>query len=127
MWTKLDSPNTPRVASRSPARTVVACTALSFLLATHALTSNGDGSDHGWGSNHFVLGGAVRGGRFYGHLPTLAVGGPNDAGEGRWIPTTSVDEYAATLARWFGVATSDLPLVLPNLGRFATQDLGFMA
>ena len=68
----------------------------------------------------------MRGGRFYGRIPTLAVGGPDDAGEGRWIPTTSVDEYAATLARWFGVAESDLPLVLPNLGRFATRDLGFM-
>ncbi len=88
--------------------------------------SNGDGSDHGWGSHHFVLGGAVNGGRFYGEIPTLAVNGPNDAGEGRWIPTTSVDEYSATLARWFGVADSDLPLVLPNLGRFATPDLGFM-
>ena len=88
---------------------------------------NGDGSDHGWGSHHFVLGGAVKGGRIYGQLPTLAVGGPNDAGDGRWIPTTSVDEYSATLARWFGVAQSDLPLVLPNLGRFATPDLGFMA
>jgi uncharacterized protein (DUF1501 family) len=88
--------------------------------------SNGDGSDHGWGSHHFVVGGAVRGGRFYGQIPALALGGPEDAGEGRWIPTTSVDEYAATLARWFGVAESDLPLVLPNLGRFATPDLGFM-
>ncbi len=87
---------------------------------------NGDGSDHGWGGHHFVLGGAVRGGRLYGQMPTLAVNGPNDAGEGRWIPTTAVDEYAATLARWFGVADSDLPLVLPNLGRFATTDLGFM-
>jgi uncharacterized protein (DUF1501 family) len=87
---------------------------------------NGDGSDHGWGSHHFVLGGAVRGGRIYGQVPTLAVGGPNDAGEGRWIPTTSVDEYSATLARWFGVAESDLPLVLPNLGRFASPDLGFL-
>ena len=87
---------------------------------------NGDGSDHGWGSHHIVLGGAVRGGRLYGQIPTLAVDGPDDAGDGRWIPTTSVDEYAATLARWFGVASSDLPLVLPNLGRFATTDLGFM-
>ncbi|HEX6864607.1 MAG TPA: DUF1501 domain-containing protein [Thermoanaerobaculia bacterium] len=87
---------------------------------------NGDGSDHGWGSHHFVLGGAVHGGRIYGQVPTLAVGGPNDAGEGRWIPTTSVDEYSATLARWFGVALSDLPLVLPNLGRFASPDLGFL-
>lgn len=88
--------------------------------------SNGDGSDHGWGNHHFVIGGAVKGGRIYGQLPTLALNGPNDAGDGRWIPTTSVDEYAATLARWFGVAQSDLPVVLPNLGRFETPDLGFM-
>lgn len=106
------------------ADTVTAFTASDF---GRTLISNGDGSDHGWGSHHFVLGGAVRGGRFYGQLPTLAVNGPNDAGDGRWIPTTSVDEYSATLARWFGVANSDLPLVLPNLGRFATPDLGFMA
>jgi uncharacterized protein (DUF1501 family) len=88
---------------------------------------NGTGSDHGWGSHHFVLGGAVRGGRIYGAIPTLAIEGPDDAGDGRWIPTTSVDEYSATLARWFGVATSDLPLVLPNLGRFANPDLGFLS
>jgi uncharacterized protein (DUF1501 family) len=106
------------------ADTVTAFTASDF---GRTYISNGDGSDHGWGSHHFVLGGAVNGGRFYGQIPTLAVDGPNDAGEGRWIPTTSVDEYAATLARWFGVANSDLPLVLPNLGRFATQDLGFMS
>ncbi|HEV8579233.1 MAG TPA: DUF1501 domain-containing protein [Thermoanaerobaculia bacterium] len=103
--------------------TVTAFTASDF---GRTFISNGDGSDHGWGSHHFVLGGAVSGGRLYGQLPTLAVGGPNDAGEGRWIPTTSVDEYSATLARWFGVAQSDLPLVLPNLGRFATPDMGFM-
>jgi uncharacterized protein (DUF1501 family) len=88
--------------------------------------SNGAGSDHGWGAHHFVLGGAVRGGRFFGQMPELAIGGADDAGQGRWIPTTSVDEYSATLARWFGVAGSDLPLVLPNLGRFATSDLGFL-
>jgi uncharacterized protein (DUF1501 family) len=105
------------------ADTVTAFTASDF---GRTFIANGDGSDHGWGSHHFVLGGAVNGGRFYGQLPTLAVGGPNDAGDGRWIPTTSVDEYSATLARWFGVAQSDLPLVLPNLGRFATPDLGFM-
>ncbi|HEX7182162.1 MAG TPA: DUF1501 domain-containing protein [Thermoanaerobaculia bacterium] len=89
--------------------------------------SNGEGSDHGWGAHHFVLGGAVSGGRFYGEVPTLAVDGPDDSGDGRWIPTLSVDEYSATLARWFGVAPSDLPLVLPNLGRFGSPDLGFMA
>lgn len=106
------------------ADTVTAFTASDF---GRTYVSNGDGSDHGWGSHHFVIGGAVRGGRFYGQIPTLAVNGPDDAGgEGRWIPTTSVDEYSATLARWFGVASSDLPLVLPNLGRFASPDLGFM-
>jgi uncharacterized protein (DUF1501 family) len=105
------------------ADSVTAFTASDF---GRTFVPNGDGSDHGWGSHHFVLGGAVRGGRLYGQVPTLAVDGPNDAGEGRWIPTTSVDEYSATLARWFGVADSDLPLVLPNLGRFATPDLGFM-
>jgi uncharacterized protein (DUF1501 family) len=88
--------------------------------------SNGDGSDHGWGSHHFVLGGAVSGGRFYGTMPTLEVDGPDDSGDGRWIPTVSVDEYSATLARWFGIATSDIPLVLPNIGRFATSNLGFL-
>lgn len=105
------------------ADSVTAFTASDF---GRTYVSNGDGSDHGWGSHHFVLGGAVQGGRIYGQVPTLAVNGPNDAGEGRWIPTTSVDEYSATLARWFGVASSDLPLVLPNLGRFAAPDLGFM-
>ncbi len=88
--------------------------------------SNGDGSDHGWGANHLIVGGAVDGGRIYGDMPILTVDGPDDVGEGRWIPTTSVDEYSATLASWLGVAASDLPLVLPNLGRFSNPDLGFM-
>lgn len=88
--------------------------------------SNGDGSDHGWGSHHFVVGGAVRGGDLYGKMPTLTVGGPDDTSLGRWIPTTSVDEYAATLATWFGVSATDLPTVLPNIGRFAKPNLGFM-
>jgi uncharacterized protein (DUF1501 family) len=107
----------------SLADSVTAFTASDF---GRAYLANGDGSDHGWGGHHFVLGGAVRGGRLYGQLPTLALEGPEDAGEGRWIPTTSVDEYSATLARWFGVAESDLLLVFPNLGRFASPDLGFM-
>ncbi len=88
--------------------------------------TNGDGSDHGWGSNHFVVGGAVRGGDLYGTMPELRIGGPDDTGRGRWIPTTSVDEYSATLASWFGVSATDLPLVFPNLGRFATPNLGFV-
>ncbi|HYN20952.1 MAG TPA: DUF1501 domain-containing protein [Thermoanaerobaculia bacterium] len=89
--------------------------------------SNGEGSDHGWGAHHLVVGGAVAGGRFYGQVPTLAIDGPDDSGDGRWIPTTSVDEYSATLATWFGVAPTNLPLVLPNLGRFDNPDLGFLA
>ncbi len=89
--------------------------------------SNGDGSDHGWGSHHFVVGGAVKGGDIYGKMPTLTVAGPDDTTQGRWIPTTSVDEYAATLATWFGVSNADLPVVLPNIGRFAKPNLGFLA
>lgn len=89
--------------------------------------TNGDGSDHGWGSHHFILGGAVNGGDIYGRMPDFAINGPDDTGRGRWIPTTSVDEYSATLARWFGVSATDLPIVLPNIGRFAKPDLGFMS
>lgn len=88
--------------------------------------TNGQGSDHGWGSHHLIVGGAVRGGRTFGTFPTLAVNGPDDTSTGRWIPTSSVDEYSATLAKWFGVAESNLGTVFPNLGRFAKPDLGFM-
>ncbi|MSU67584.1 MAG: DUF1501 domain-containing protein [Opitutaceae bacterium] len=88
--------------------------------------SNGDGSDHGWGSHHFIVGGAVNGTNLYGKMPTLTVSGPDDTSQGRWIPTTSVDEYAATLATWFGVSPTDLPTVLPNIGRFAKPNLGFL-
>ena len=87
---------------------------------------NGSGSDHGWGNHHLILGGAVKGGNLYGRIPVQVEEGPDDSGGGRWIPTTAVDEYAATLALWFGVSVSDLPLVVPNLGRFAKQNLGFM-
>ncbi len=88
--------------------------------------SNGDGSDHGWGSHAFIVGGAVKGTDIYGRMPNLTVNGPDDTGLGRWIPTTSVDEYAATLASWFGVSATDLPVVLPNIGRFAKPNLGFI-
>jgi uncharacterized protein (DUF1501 family) len=90
------------------------------------LPTNGAGSDHGWGSHQFVMGGAVRGNRLYGTFPTLAVNGPDDTEDGRWIPTTSVDEFSATMARWFGVSDSDLPTVFPNIGRFAHPNLGFL-
>ncbi|MBL9189057.1 MAG: DUF1501 domain-containing protein [Opitutaceae bacterium] len=88
--------------------------------------SNGDGSDHGWGSHAFVVGGAVKGTNIYGTMPNLTINGPDDTGLGRWIPTTSVDEYAATLATWFGVSATDLPVVLPNIGRFQRPNLGFL-
>jgi len=90
--------------------------------------TNGDGSDHAWGSHHMIVGGAVRGGRVYGRMPDLALGGPDDAGErGVWIPTTSVDQFGATLAGWFGVSATDLPIAFPNIGRFASRDVGFMS
>ena len=84
------------------------------------------GSDHGWGSHHMIMGGAVQGGSIYGSVPVLKLGSANDTGRGRWIPTTSVDEYSATLASWFGVSATNLPTVLPNIGRFAMPNLGFM-
>ncbi len=88
---------------------------------------NGTGTDHAWGSVHLVLGAAVRGGRVYGQWPALALGGPDDSGSsGRFIPTTSVEQLAATLARWYGLAEADVPLVFPNLGHFDPADLGFM-
>ena len=89
--------------------------------------STGAGTDHAWGSHHFVIGGAVRGGEIYGEFPSLALGGPDDAsGRGVWIPTSSLDQYGATLAAWFGVADQDLPLVFPNLVNFASPKLGFV-
>ncbi len=84
------------------------------------LSSNGRGSDHAWGGNHLVMGGAVAGGDIYGSYPALFPGNSIDTGRGRLIPTTSVDAYAAQLALWFGVPAADLPLVLPNVGRFWT-------
>jgi uncharacterized protein (DUF1501 family) len=89
---------------------------------------NGDGTDHGWGGHQIVVGGAVRGRRFYGRMPSLAqTGNTDDAGYGQLIPTISVDQYAATLARWFGLSESGIDDVLPYLNRFASRDLGFLA
>jgi uncharacterized protein (DUF1501 family) len=91
------------------------------------LTGN-DGSDHGWGSMHFMLGGAVNGGRYYGTAPEVANNGPDDVGQGRLLPTTSVDQYAATLGKWFGISDVDLQTVLPNLSRWnaSQRNLGFV-
>lgn len=95
------------------------------------LTSNGKGSDHGWGGHHIIMGGSVNGRAFYGDYPRISPGNPLDVGRGIYAPTTSVDEYFAELARWFGVPASDLPRVLPNVSRFYSPQsselpLGFM-
>lgn len=109
---------------------VTAFTASDF---GRSFTSNSTGTDHGWGGHHFVVGGAVHGGSFYGTMPSLALNtnqnpnaNPDDTGYGQIVPTTSVDQYAATLASWFGVGASDLATIFPNLGRFATANLGFV-
>ncbi|WP_439517460.1 DUF1501 domain-containing protein [Hydrogenophaga sp.] len=117
------------------ANKVTAFTASDF---GRTLTSNGDGSDHGWGGHHFIVGGAVRGKAFYGKAPPVSVtNSTTDAndqwhvGQGRLLPSTSVDQYAGTLAKWFGVHSSELSGILPNLQRFGGSDypldLGFMA
>jgi len=93
---------------------------------------NAVGTDHAWGNHQLIVGGSVLGHTLYGTYPTLALGGPDDTDggsnpRGRWIPTTSVEQYAATLALWYGLATADLPAVFPLIGHFATSNLGFLA
>lgn len=90
------------------------------------LTSNGDGTDHAWGGIQFAVGDAVVGQEMYGTYPLLQIGGDDDVGGGRMIPTTSADQFAATLARWFGVPDTDLDIVAPHIDNFAQRDLGFM-
>lgn len=93
---------------------------------SRTLPTNSQGSDHGWGSHHLIMGGAVKGGQTYGKLPTFAINGPDDTGLGRWIPSLAVDQYSATLARWFGVDASSMADIFPNLNRFSSSNLGFM-
>lgn len=90
------------------------------------LVNNGDGSDHGWGSHHFVVGGAVNGGRYYGTAPHVSATSDDQVGQGRLLPSTSIDQYAATLARWFGVPDGEMPVILPNIGNFDGRYLGFV-
>jgi uncharacterized protein (DUF1501 family) len=106
------------------------------------LASNGDGSDHGWGSHHFVVGGAVKGQAFYGVAPPVSVSDTKTGntynpenqwhvGQGRLLPTTSVDQFGATMAKWFGTASSEMGGVFPNInnfgGSYSTGYMGFMA
>jgi uncharacterized protein (DUF1501 family) len=106
------------------ANSVTAFTASDF---GRTLLSNNDGSDHGWGSMHFATGGAVQGRSFVGTAPVIANDGPDDVGQGRLLPTTSIEQFGATLGRWFGASASDQLTVLPHLANFSTRDLGFLA
>ena len=90
------------------------------------LSSNSDGSDHGWGSHQFVMGGAVKGGRFYGTAPHVSIETDDQVGQGRLLPTTAVDQFGATLAQWFGCEPSELPGILPNIGNFSNPNVGFL-
>ena len=109
---------------------VTAFTASDF---GRSLTSNGDGTDHGWGGHHLVLGGAVKGGDVYGTFPRYSTsdangvfGGADQLANGVLLPRYSVDQYGATLAQWFGLSASEAADVFPNLGRFGEPNLGFM-
>lgn len=89
--------------------------------------TSGGGSDHAWGSHHLVLGGGVQGGQVFGQFPAFQLSGPDDAdNRGRWIPTTSVDQYGATLSAWFGVPAAALTQVFPNFQNFGSKTLGFL-
>jgi uncharacterized protein (DUF1501 family) len=99
---------------------------LSDFTRTYQPATDG-GTDHAWGGHHLIVGGAVKGQTAYGTFPTLTLGGPDDVtSNGRWIPTTSVDQYAATLGTWMGLTSAQLATVLPNLANFPTSNLGFL-
>jgi uncharacterized protein (DUF1501 family) len=102
----------------------------SFTMSDFSRTfqpNSNTGTDHAWGSHHIVMGGAVKGGQMYGTFPTLALNGPDDSGSnGRWVPSTGSVQYAATLASWFGVSAAQMPTIFPNIGSFASANLGFV-
>jgi uncharacterized protein (DUF1501 family) len=112
------------LSSAGLANNVTTFTASEF---GRTLDSNGDGSDHGWGSHAMVMGGAVRGGNVYGTMPVVDLDTSTDVGRGSLLPTTSVDQLVSTLALWFGVPDASLALVAPNISRFTPRNLGFMA
>ena len=101
-----------------------------YTMSDFARTLQGNtdgGSDHGWGNHHLVLGGSVKGGQMYGTFPNLLLGGPDDCGSnGRWIPTTAISQYGATLAQWFGVPSSQLATVFPYISSYSKTNLGFV-
>jgi uncharacterized protein (DUF1501 family) len=108
----------------------VASNVTTFTMSDFSRTfqpNSNNGSDHAWGSHHIVIGGAVKGGQLYGTFPTLALGGSDDSGSnGRWLPSTASVQYAATLAQWFGVSPNQLATIFPNIGSFASSNLGFV-
>ncbi len=108
----------------------VASNVTTFTMSDFSRTfqpNSNNGSDHAWGSHHIVIGGAVKGGQLYGTFPTLTLGGSDDSGSnGRWLPSTASVQYAATLAQWFGVSPSQLATIFPNIGSFASSNLGFV-
>ena len=108
----------------------IATQVTTFTMSDFARTfqpNSNTGTDHAWGSHHFVIGGAVKGGQMYGTFPTLALGGPDDSGSnGRWVPSTGSIQYASTLAQWFGLPGSQLATVFPNIGNFTLNNLGFV-
>lgn len=104
---------------------VITFTESEFSRTMNASATNG--SDHAWGGPHFVIGGPVKGNAVYGTLPNYALGGPDDVGNrGVWVPTISLDQYAGTMASWFGVPDANLTTVFPNLGNFSTPKLAFI-
>jgi uncharacterized protein (DUF1501 family) len=128
LWTQISAAMSAFYAALSDptigmANNVTAFTASDF---GRTLDSNGQGSDHSWGAHHLIMGGAVRGGETYGVWPETRLGGPNDVGRGSLLPTTSVEQYAGTLARWFGVPSSSMTDVVPRAANWSTLDLGFM-